>query len=144
MIALPHPVAGCATLSPVYSISVSPILASTLGHSEECPRCMHYKGKSLKCGRKNHWFDRIFSFYSLSPEFPSMQPCRASWCAKYYTLNPRTKFHRQDILRAIHLDDDINKLWGRKRQSKEEFESARPGDHLHVPFQCDLCVFRCL
>lgn len=40
------------------------------------------------------------------------------------------------------MDDDINKLWGRKRQSKEEFESARPGDHLHTPFQCDVCVFR--
>ena len=35
----------------------------------------------------------------------------------------------------------ISKAWELKRE-KSQFNHARKGDHLLVPFECNLCVFR--
>ena len=35
-------------------------------------------------------------------------------------------------------------LWRRKAVNKLDYEEARDGDHLITPFQCDLCIFRCI
>jgi hypothetical protein len=42
-------------------------------------------------------------------------------------------------------EDDQNRLelsWGNLQKSKTEFEHARDGDHLMVPFECDICIFQ--
>lgn len=36
----------------------------------------------------------------------------------------------------------LQKAWGNKHRDPEEYKFARNGDHLLVPFQCDLCIFR--
>lgn len=36
----------------------------------------------------------------------------------------------------------IQRAWGNKHRNPEEYKFARNGDHLLVPFQCDLCIFR--
>ena len=32
--------------------------------------------------------------------------------------------------------------WGRKKSKEDDFKVGRDGDHLMVPFECDLCIFR--
>jgi hypothetical protein len=32
--------------------------------------------------------------------------------------------------------------WGKKQRAPDEYLVARDGDHLMVPFECDLCIFR--
>jgi hypothetical protein len=42
-------------------------------------------------------------------------------------------------------EDDQNRLevsWGNLQKPKAEFEHARDGDHLMVPFECDICIFQ--
>lgn len=42
-------------------------------------------------------------------------------------------------------EDDADRLestWGKLHQAKLEFTQAREGDHLLVPFECDLCIFQ--
>lgn len=39
-------------------------------------------------------------------------------------------------------EDRLGNLWRTKERDAGAFRHARPGDHLLVSFQCDLCVFR--
>ena len=36
----------------------------------------------------------------------------------------------------------LNTKWRNKKPDEDEYEVARAGDSLGVPFQCDLCIFR--
>jgi hypothetical protein len=36
----------------------------------------------------------------------------------------------------------LQKIWGAKLRPKGDYARARDGDHVMVPFECDLCVFR--
>ncbi len=38
--------------------------------------------------------------------------------------------------------DRLSNLWKTKNREAKAFRQARPGDHLLVTFQCDLCIFR--
>jgi hypothetical protein len=59
------------------------------------------------------------------------------WCGKCYTSDPDVSFY---IKRAV---DDEGVVWKRRKET-EHFASARNGDHVSCPFQCDLCIFRLL
>ena len=64
------------------------------------------------------------------------------WCGKCYTSTNNLKFH---IHRARVEEDDaeqerMNARW-KKKHKATEFLEARDGDHLIIPFECDLCVF---
>ena len=39
-------------------------------------------------------------------------------------------------------EDRLGSLWRTKERNARAFCQARPGDHLLVTFQCDLCIFR--
>jgi hypothetical protein len=63
------------------------------------------------------------------------EPCKQVWCGKCYTPHPLDRFHRYSP-----TDED-----GYEWQSPDQDDvsvRARNGDHLVVPFQCDLCIFR--
>ena len=58
------------------------------------------------------------------------------------------KFHIRPLQDRKALSNDIRdkarieKAWGRKKAlRKDEFKYARNGDHLMIPFECDLCIF---
>jgi hypothetical protein len=76
-------------------------------------------------------------------------PCRRMWCGPCYTSSLEVTFH----VRASGYEseqgsgdnrdtDRLASAWGTKHQSPEAFLRGRNGDHLMVPFECDLCVFR--
>ena len=83
-------------------------------------------------------------------------PCRGTWCGGCYTTNPRLGFHIYDFhsrgsatrdpkgrLNGVLNDEDrLGSLWKTKERDGIAFCQARPGDHLLVTFQCDLCIFR--
>ena len=68
--------------------------------------------------------------------------CQASYCAGCYTSNNKTKFFKMEVPESLHPDATTNAKWRHKKACEDEFEVARPGDHLLTPFQCDTCVFR--
>ena len=81
--------------------------------------------------------------------------CRGTWCAACYSSSPSLDFHtyvaRVETVSgggnadgaSIGVDEDrLANLWRTQVSSAESFKQARPGDHLLVMFQCDLCVFR--
>lgn len=59
------------------------------------------------------------------------------WCAKCYTSDPDVSFH------VNRPEDDEGVVW-KRRKEVDLYQSARNGDHVACPFQCDLCVFRLL
>jgi hypothetical protein len=36
----------------------------------------------------------------------------------------------------------MRQAWGKKHRASNDFLVARDGDHLLVPFECDLCIFQ--
>ena len=63
--------------------------------------------------------------------------CRGAWCAPCYKI-PDDRFRVRET-----IDDDGNQLvdlMGEEEHSR--FQTARPGDHLLISFQCELCHFR--
>jgi hypothetical protein len=70
------------------------------------------------------------------------------WCGGCYTSNPDDGFFVQERESFITSDMDVNDeerlitVWRHHRQPATEFRVGRDGDHLMIPFECDLCVFR--
>jgi hypothetical protein len=71
------------------------------------------------------------------------------WCGECYTSKHGIDFHVQTLgdepgQNEKDLKDAarIEKAWGRKKPKKGDYLNARNGDHLMVPFECDLCIFR--
>ena len=62
-------------------------------------------------------------------------PCKNCWCSLCYKPIGGTKFP----IRENH-DDDGNILVDPTGSNR--FKEDRNGDHLMVPFQCELCHFR--
>jgi hypothetical protein len=62
-------------------------------------------------------------------------PCQQVWCGTCYTPHPLDKFFH------FKPTDESGFEWHPK-VDENRFRYARPGDHLLVPFQCDLCSFR--
>lgn len=61
-------------------------------------------------------------------------PCRAVWCGACYTPHPRDNFYH------FFPTDEAGFDW-RPALDQRPYAQARDGDHLLVPFQCDLCIF---
>jgi hypothetical protein len=57
------------------------------------------------------------------------------WCGPCYTPHPQDKFYQ------FQPADESGFEW-RPRSEQHRHRCARSGDHLLVPFQCDLCSFR--
>lgn len=62
-------------------------------------------------------------------------PCRGIWCAECYTP------HKLDRFYVAKQEDESGFEWKPERD-KFRFARGREGDHLLVPFECDLCIFR--
>jgi hypothetical protein len=69
------------------------------------------------------------------------------WCGRCYTSPTSTDFYIKKLQPTTSGDDlqDVDRLegsWGNRTQAETDFRQARDGDHLMVPFECDMCVFR--
>ena len=72
------------------------------------------------------------NFATCRPPWPA---CQRVWCGPCYTPHPLDKFYH-------HCSKDEDGFeWGPKEDATR-FRVARAGDHLLVPFQCDLCSFQ--
>jgi len=72
------------------------------------------------------------NFVHCRPPWPA---CRQVWCGPCYTQHPQDKFYQSTPIDESGFD------W-RPRDGLLRFKEARSGDHLLIPFQCDLCSFR--
>jgi len=72
--------------------------------------------------------------------------CRQSWCAGCYSSNPLVNFPVAGLKEGVLPADDDRLVSGWEAEAKERnrFHQARSGDHLMLPFRCDLCCFRAL
>ena len=103
------------------------------------------------CGRVNTWTRGLFCA-NFSSSVNAWSQCLGTWCASCYITDPGLDFHIHDFrnkTRANENDptstsdeDRLGNLWKTKERDKKAFRQARPGDHLLVTFQCDLCIFR--
>jgi hypothetical protein len=73
------------------------------------------------------------------------------WCGECYTSHPTIIFHvklqkqREGFEGddAAHVDGErVQRAWGNKHRALDEYLTRRDDDHLLVPFECDLCIFR--
>jgi hypothetical protein len=70
------------------------------------------------------------------------------WCGGCYTSNPEVVFHvkqREGFDDKNDSDEDqerVKRAWGSKQRPADEYLVGRDGDHLLVPFECDLCILR--
>ena len=52
----------------------------------------------------------------------------------------------QEIMEGEENDpketERLRLAWGKRHQDKGAFNTGRAGDHLLIPFECDLCIFR--
>ena len=62
-------------------------------------------------------------------------PCLGCYCAACYKASDEIKFH-------IHKPKDDEGLVWKRRKDDLAFLTARNGDNIYTPFQCDLCWFR--
>jgi hypothetical protein len=47
-----------------------------------------------------------------------------------------------DLQEASDTDQErVQRAWGKRHRSPDEYLVGRDGDHLLIPFECDLCVF---
>jgi len=72
------------------------------------------------------------NFATCRPPWPA---CHQVWCGTCYTPHPLDKFYQ-------HKPTDESGFEWRPKEDTHRFCVARAGDHLLVPFQCDLCSFR--
>jgi hypothetical protein len=70
------------------------------------------------------------------------------WCRERYTSHLTILFHvkqreRFELKGVSDVDQEqVQRAWGKQHNSLDEYLVGRDGDHLLVPFECDLCVFR--
>jgi hypothetical protein len=71
------------------------------------------------------------------------------WCGGCYTSDPKVTFFVNKLeSEGGESERDpkdrarLQKAWGKKHRSENDFHQARDGDHTLVPFECDLCIFR--
>jgi hypothetical protein len=75
--------------------------------------------------------------------------CCQMWCGGCYTSNRSVQFHVKSRVKEEEerendplLQQRLRSAWGKKHRKSDDFLVARDGDHLLVPFECDLCIFR--
>jgi hypothetical protein len=71
------------------------------------------------------------------------------WCGECYTSNPDILFQiKGRVEEEAERENDpliqerLTSAWGKKHRSEKDYKVARDGDHMLVPFECDLCIFR--
>lgn len=101
---------------------------------KELAKFWKWEGTCLECGKLRKNMQGIFC-----ANFPHnrgiWQACRSVWCASCCKADLSVDFH-------IHKPiEDEGVVW-KRREDTTKFLSARTGDFLFVPFQCDLCSFR--
>ena len=70
----------------------------------------------------------------------NFQPWQSIWCGRCYTLSDSIKFH----IRTKPIEDEdegrFERAWSSQWED-DQHQSARDGDHLITPFECDQCIF---
>jgi hypothetical protein len=70
------------------------------------------------------------------------------WCGECSTSHPTILFHvkQKEGFETEGLSEAeqerVQRAWGKKHRSPDEYLVGRDGHHLLVPFECDLCIFR--
>lgn len=123
---------------------MSPLGASSEPHQ----KCSSWAGSCVACGKDREWTRGIFcaTFYWSMKGYA---PCQQMWCSVCYTLSLSVLFHvktraKEEAKRENdpELQQRLRSIWGKKHHSPDDFRMGLDGDHLMVPFECDLCVFR--
>jgi hypothetical protein len=70
------------------------------------------------------------------------------WCGACYTSSRDVLFHVKSRAEEEEerendplLQQRLKSAWGKKHRATGDFLVGRDGDHLLIPFECDLCVF---
>ena len=128
-----------------------PSYLSDHGSSRGPPKCSQWEGNCVKCSKKRKWTQGIFcaNFYWSIGNFP---PCHRMWCGKCHTLGSDSLFHiasaltlgptRESGTEIAEEKTKLRNVWKGKLRDKRDFQEGRDGDHLMIPFECDLCIFR--
>ena len=88
--------------------------------------------KCLECKKPvTNWSGIVCGNFSYKRK--QFAPCQMAWHGSCYKLRQGDSYPIAALQDSEELDDP-------KEQNK--FKSARAGDHLMCPFQCDLCHFR--
>jgi hypothetical protein len=125
-----------------------PSLANRRGSLGAHQKCSTWEGECAKSGLGRKWTRGIFcaNFYWSMNDYA---PCRQIWCGGCYTSSPNILFPvktrvDQETERGNDplLQERMISAWGKKHRSADDFLVGRDGDHLLVPFECDLCIFR--
>jgi hypothetical protein len=102
-----------------------------------------WEGNCAKCSKKRQWMQAIFCAnfgYAVS----TSQICQNLWCGSCYTSSSTPDFFMAAGGQLIAEADDEDRIlsgWTPRRSDVGRFTSARNGDNLMVPFECDFCVF---
>jgi hypothetical protein len=135
----------CLNLSPLVLCSHFYLLG--LGNCAGPQRCSGWVGQCQVCSKTRTWLQGIFCTHYVS-RCGIFAPCQKMWCGECYTSHPTILFHvkqREGFQTAATNEADCERLqraWGKKHRSPDEYLVGRDGDHFLVPFECDLCVFR--
>ena len=130
-------------------VFVSLSCTTPLGKSGEHRNCSKWVGKCTKCAKKITWTQGIFCVnFCVSRE--GYPPCQGSSCGQCFSLEGKTSFpiKREEYKTNENTNSrDVQRLelaWKEKHQKRNDFLQARNGDHLLIPYECPLCVFRIL
>ena len=103
----------------------------THGSSEELPTFWNWQAACQKCGLPVKAPRDLFcGNFGVSRK--GWRPCRRGWHAKCNTASPVLDFH------VAKPENDEGMSWI-KRKDEGRFLSARNGDCLAAPFQCEYC-----
>jgi hypothetical protein len=70
------------------------------------------------------------------------------WCGECYISDRdvlflvKQKEGFDEVSKPTQDQERIQRAWGNKHRAPDEYMVGRNGDHLLIPFECDLCIFR--
>ena len=113
------------------------------GKSDELRNCSTWEGKCNVCLKKIQWLQGIFCgkfWWSVN----NSPPCKNAWCEDCYTSPKHPNFPIMNQMLREKLMEESDRLvssWDPLLQDESEYLTARNGDHLMAPFECDFCIF---
>jgi hypothetical protein len=120
-------------MNPYSSASTSHSWNASLGNSKEHQKFWKWEGICSECCRPTLAPRDLFCSNFLHSR-GSFKPCQNSWCSGCYKESGMLQFPRQ------LPENDLGAIWKKKRE-EDRFLTARRGDMLCAPFQCDICWF---
>ena len=112
---------------------------------------LQWVGSCVRSFKKKDWTQGLFcaNFYWSVVNF---SPCHHMWRGRFYTkenisfsmlppqwpIEPEKKKEKQELEKKERLEV----VWKSKHRNKMDFHEARNGDHLLVPFEYKLYIFR--